>query len=120
MKLYDTDTGLISAYGSNTLSATTAGTTLMVPSTATGRIHITDIIMSNGATTAGWAYFGYGVGATAPTTTAILIQNCWSAANTTLKLGLETPLVLPALTNFVITTVTFTTMGCTVLWYIAP
>lgn len=93
-------TFLVSA-GSNTISATTAGTTILVPSSATGSIYITNIIANAG--TASTIQIGYGTGVVAPTTTAILIQPMYLGALGTISLPLPQAIKVPASTNVLIT-----------------
>ena len=105
--------------GSATISATTAGTTILVPSTAANSIYLTDLIVSNGAT-AGWVYLGNNPGATAPTTTAILIQNLYFAANGGISHPFRSTIKVPASNNLVLTAVSCTTISATATYYVAP
>ena len=117
---YSTDTILKSSEGSATMVATTAGTTALIPSSSSGRIHVTSLVLNNGATANGWMYFGYGVAATAPTTSAILMQDIIMPAATTTVIPFSQPLVLPANTVFLVSAVTCTTISVTATYYIAP
>lgn len=105
--------------GSSSITTTTAGTTILVPSTATGAIYITSLLFSNGAT-ASTISLGYGVAAVAPTTTAILVQPVFMAVNSSVPLDLEQPFKVPALNNVLVTDVGGSTMSATVTWYVAP
>lgn len=103
---------------SSTIALTTAGTAALIPSVTAGTIYITDIIVGNGAT-AGSFYFGVGSSIVAPTTSAILIQSIYLAANTAFPLpGLGTPIPITPNNNFLVTTVSCTTMGLTVIYYV--
>jgi len=117
---YGIQTSQFPNISSNTISATTAGTSILIPSVAAGTlgtIYITDIFVGNGAAQ-GSVYFGTGTGAVAPTTSAILIQSLYIAANTTLPMqSLSTPIKVPSGSNFLVTTVSCTTIGITALYY---
>ena len=101
----------------STISVTTAGTTALIPSIASGTIYITDIFVGNGAAQ-GSVYFGTGTGSVAPTTSAILVQNLYIAANTSLPMqSLSTPIKLTSGNNFLFTAVSCTTLTATALYY---
>ena len=108
------------AMSSSAISATTAGTSILIPSVAAGTlgtIYITDIFVGNGAAQ-GSVYFGTGTGAVAPTTSAILIQSLFVAANTTIPMqGISTPIKVSSGNNFLVTAVSCTTIGITALYY---
>jgi hypothetical protein len=105
---------------SATMSVTNASTAILIPSTATGSIYVTGLIMSNNATAVGSQSFGYGVAAVAPTTTAIVIQALSLAVNNTVDLVNFQPIKIPASNNFLITTVGVTTQSCLATYYVAP
>lgn len=117
--MYNTNTILISNISSATATATTAGTTILVPSTATQRIHIKKLIFSNGAT-AGSVYFGFDSAAVAPTTTAIKLNKIYLAVNGHANLDFETPIILPASKNAVVTAVSCTDISFSAVYYVAP
>ena len=102
---------------SSSVAVTTAGTSVLIPSLASGTIYITDIFVGNGAAQ-GSVYFGVGTGAVAPTTSAILIQSLFIAANTTLPMqSLSTPVKVTSGNNFLVTAVSCTTAGISALYY---
>ena len=108
------------ALSSSAISATTAGTTILIPSVSAGTlgtIYITDIFIGNGAAQ-GSVLFGVGTGAVAPTTTAILIQSLYVGTNTPLLIpGLGTPIKVTSGNNFLVTATSCTTIGITALYY---
>ena len=112
-------TTYLTSSGSATITATTVGTSVVVPSTATGAIYLTGFLLSNGVTS-GSFYMGYGVGVTAPTTSAIIIQNMYMGTNSTLPFCEIQPIRIPASNNLLITSVSATTMSITATYYIAP
>jgi len=109
------------SYSSATINVGTAGTSIIVPSIATNAIYLTSILVSNG-NTAGTIYFGYGTGATAPTTTAINIQTLYFAANggMTYPIPQQTPIKIPASNNFICTVNSAGSLSILVNYYVAP
>lgn len=112
-----TTVGQLTSSSSLTIFATTAGTTILIPSTATNSIYITDLIVSNGAT-GGWVYLGETLGTTAPTTTAIKIQNIYLSAGGGIAMPFSNPIKLTASRNLTITAVTCTTLSATATYYV--
>lgn len=105
--------------GSGTVTTTTAGTSILIPSVATGAIYVTSLLLSNGATASTIA-LGYGVGAVAPTTSAIMIQPVFLAINAPIGVPLTQPIKIPALNNVLSTMVGGTTCTVFATYYIAP
>jgi hypothetical protein len=104
-------------------NVTTAGTTIIVASSATSAIYVTGLIVNNGAA-AGLAYFGYGTSATAPTTSAILINTTYLAVNTAVNFSCtdyNLPFVVkvPAGQNFLMTAATCSTLTLHCAYYLA-
>ena len=109
----------------STLLATTAGTSILIPSLSSAvisagsaSIYITDLILSSGPSQSS-LILGIGASATAPTTTAILIQSLFLPANQTVPLqSLSTPIKIAATTNVLVTSVSNTTLSVTALYYL--
>lgn len=110
-------TFLVSA-GSNAISATTAGTSILIPSTATGSIYLTNIIANAG--TASTIQIGYGTGVVAPTTTAIVIQPMYLSALGTISLPLHQAIKIPSSNNLLITFVGGSVASGVATYYVAP
>ncbi len=111
-------TYLVSA-GSVSINATTAGTTILIPSTGTNSIYLTGLLISNGLN-AGSVYMGNGLGVAAPTTTAIIIQPLYLAANGNIPWGNFQPIKVPAGNNLLVTAVSCTTLSVVATYYVAP
>lgn len=101
------------------INVTTAGTSILIPSTSTNSIYVTDLVISNGAT-AGNVSAGMGTGVIAPTTTSIKIQPLYFAVNGGLVWTIQNPIKLNASTNFLITAVSCTTLSITATYYVSP
>lgn len=104
--------------GSSTMVATTAGTTILVPSTATGGIYLTGFFINCG--TASTVQIGFGVGAVAPTTTAIKVQPINIAANSSVYVPLYQPIAIPSSRNVLITVAGGATSSAVATYYVAP
>jgi len=105
--------------GSGTINATTAGTSILIPSTASGSIYITSLLLSNGAT-ASTISIGYGSAAVAPTTTSILIQPIYLAINSNAPYYPKQPIQVPSSNNVLTTGVGGTTQSVVATFYVAP
>ena len=104
---------------SATIAITTAGTSILIPSMASGTVYITDLIVGNGASQ-GSISFGVGTGAVAPTGSAIILNPLYVAANTSLPLqSLSTPIKVTSSNNFLATAVSSTTMSINALYYVS-
>jgi hypothetical protein len=101
------------------VNVTTAGTSIIIPSTATNSIYVTDLIVSNGAAQ-GWVYLGESQNLTAPTTTDIKIQSLYLAANGGMAMPLRNPIKLTASHNLTATAVSCTTLSIAATYYVAP
>jgi hypothetical protein len=102
--------------GSATVNVTGATTNvIIIPSTATNSIYITDIIISNGLT-AGTVVLGQTNVSTAGN---IKIQTMYFAANGGCVATLVNPIKLSATTNFVATVNSSGTMSITATYYVA-
>lgn len=104
-------------------NVTTAGTTIVVASSSTSAIYVTGLIISNGAT-AGFAYFGYGADATAPTGTAIMLDKTYIPTMGTVNF-IQCPIVTPVLFKvpagkcLLMTALTCTTLTINAFYYLA-
>lgn len=117
--LLGNETAIVSYYASATAAATTAGTTILIPSTATGRIMLKKLIISNGAT-AGSAYAGWAIAGVAPTTSAILLNKIYVAVNGLANIDFDLPIILPASSNLVVTAVSCTDISFAATYYVTP
>ena len=117
--LLSNETAVMNYYSTATATATTAGTTILVPSTSTGKIMLKKIVISNGAT-AGSAYFGWAAAGVAPTTSAILINNIYVGVAGLANLDFFYPIALPASKNLVITAVSCTNITFAATYYVNP
>lgn len=105
--------------GSASLAITTAGTGVLIPSTASGAIYITGFFMSCGAS-ASTLSIGYDVGVAAPTGTAVLIQPVYLGINASSGQSLFQPYKVPASRNVLVTQAGGTTATCDATYYVAP
>jgi len=100
------------------INATTAGTSILIPSTATGSIYVTGVIVNSG--TASTILIGQGIAAVAPTTTDIRINRLFLGANDSKPIPLGTPIQIPASRNVLVTAVGGSTHSAMATFYVAP
>lgn len=104
--------------GSSTVAATTAGTSILIPSTATGAIYVTNFFANAG--TASTVSLGHGVAAVAPTTTAIMLQPINLALLSSVNCPLPQPIKIPASKNVLVTFVGGSVASAAATYYVAP
>ena len=103
---------------SGSFAATTAGTSILIPSTATGAIYITSLFANAG--TASTVQIGYGLAAVAPTSTSIVIQPIYLAATASLFNPLIQPIKIPASNNVLCTWVGGSVASAGATFFVAP
>lgn len=100
-------------------TATTAGTSIVIPSTASGALYLTGLFASSGSI--GTLAFGYGTGVVAPTGSALIIPALYVGANSTTNdlIGLQ-PVKIPSGNNFLVTITATSASSGYVGYYVAP